>query len=108
MSRLFLILLLAYVVAATRCIIKDDKDEPEVHVIRLGEPSGESDESDVVTLQIPDSRQKRETHDDCKKDSDCRKGQVCVPYIGCIRGHRTGRTLENLTKVTPIKPKIEK
>ncbi|XP_017793748.1 PREDICTED: uncharacterized protein LOC108575460 [Habropoda laboriosa] len=104
MSRLFLILLLVYVVTATRCIIKDDKDEPKVHVIRLGEPSGESDESDVVTLQIPDSRRKRETHDDCKKDVDCRKGQVCVPYLGCIRGHRT---MENLTKMAPkVNPKV--
>ncbi|XP_003394918.1 uncharacterized protein LOC100651794 [Bombus terrestris] len=97
MSRLFLILLLVYVVSATRCIVKNDKDEPEVHVIRLGDRSGESDESDVVAVQISDDRRKRETHENCKKDSDCAKGQVCVPYLGCIKGHRKGRSLENPT-----------
>lgn len=41
------------------------------------------DESDVVAVQISDDRRKRETHENCKKDSDCAKGQVCVPYLGC-------------------------
>ncbi|CAL7934290.1 unnamed protein product [Xylocopa violacea] len=92
MNRLFLILLFVYVVAATRCIVKDDKDEPEIHVIRLGDRSGESDESDVVALQFPDSRRKRETRDFCKKDGDCGREQICVPYIGCIKGHRKNVT----------------
>ncbi|XP_031773049.1 uncharacterized protein LOC100863613 isoform X2 [Apis florea] len=82
MSRLFLILLLVYVVSATRCIVKDDKDE-----------------SDVVTLQIPDTRRKRETHEICKKDSDCTKGDVCVPYLGCMKGHRKDRASNNFTQM---------
>ncbi|XP_006619733.1 uncharacterized protein LOC122720038 [Apis laboriosa] len=99
MKGLFLILLLVYVVSATRCIVKDDKDVPEVHVIRLGDRSGESDESDVVTLQIPDTRRKRETHEICKKDTDCTKGEVCVPYLGCIKGHRKDRASDNFTQM---------
>nr|XP_003699470.1 PREDICTED: uncharacterized protein LOC100879989 [Megachile rotundata] len=100
MNRLLLVLLFVYVVSATRCIIKDDKDEPEVHVIRLGDrSSGESDESDVVTLHLPDSRRKRAASDYCKKHSDCAAGKVCVPYLGCIRGHRKNPTTQ---KPTPM------
>ncbi|XP_026668727.1 uncharacterized protein LOC113464220 [Ceratina calcarata] len=100
MNRLLLLALLfvVYVAAATRCIVKDDKDEPEVHVIRLGDRSGGSDESDVIALQIPDSRRRRETHEACKKDKDCVKGQVCVPYLGCVRGHRKIPPGEMLTQ----------
>ncbi|XP_076629093.1 uncharacterized protein LOC143345631 [Colletes latitarsis] len=88
MSRLFLVLLFVCAVAATRCIIKNDKDEPEYHVIRLEDPSGESDETEVVTLNIPDSRRKREADKTCKKDTDCPVGHVCIQYLGCIKGHR--------------------
>ncbi|XP_076295702.1 uncharacterized protein LOC143216483 isoform X2 [Lasioglossum baleicum] len=71
MSRLFLVLLFVCAVSATRCIIKDDKDE-----------------SEVVTLNIPDSRRKREADKSCKKDGDCPTGKVCVPFLGCVKGHR--------------------
>ncbi|XP_078051709.1 uncharacterized protein LOC144477842 [Augochlora pura] len=88
MSRLFLVLLFVCAVSATRCIIKDDKDDPEVHVIRLGDRSGDSDESELVTLNLPDSRRKREADKSCKKDGECPAGKVCVPFLGCIKGHR--------------------
>ncbi|KZC09877.1 PREDICTED: uncharacterized protein LOC107188043 [Dufourea novaeangliae] len=96
MNRLFLVLLFVCAVSATRCIIKDDKDEPEVHVIRLGDRSGDSDESEVVALNIPDSRRKREADKSCKKDSDCPTGRVCVPLLGCVKGHRKNPILHKL------------
>ncbi|XP_054002873.1 uncharacterized protein LOC128889347 [Hylaeus anthracinus] len=92
MSRLFLVLLLVCAVSATRCIVRDDKDEPDYHVIRLEEPSGESDETEVVTLNLPDSRRRREADKSCKKDTDCPTGQVCIPYLGCVKGRRKNPT----------------
>ncbi|XP_034174749.1 uncharacterized protein LOC117601718 [Osmia lignaria lignaria] len=106
--KLLLVLLFVYVVSATRCIIRDDKDEPEVHVIRLGDrSSGESDESEVVTLHIPDSRRKRAANDSCKKDSDCSAGKLCVPYLGCIRGHRKNPTLQKHSSMNHLASKVQ-
>ncbi|CAD1478971.1 unnamed protein product, partial [Heterotrigona itama] len=73
------------------------QDEPKGHVIRLGDRSGESVNCPLTkflkslfettgrvghsfALQISDNRRKRETHENCKKDSDCTKGQVCIWY----------------------------
>ncbi|XP_076673082.1 uncharacterized protein LOC143371614 [Andrena cerasifolii] len=86
MSRLFLILLFVCVVSATRCIV-NDKDEPEVHVIRLGSLSGESDQSEVVTLDLPDRRRKRQADRLCKNENPCPAGHICIPYLGCVKGH---------------------
>ncbi|XP_032672546.1 uncharacterized protein LOC116844730 [Odontomachus brunneus] len=91
MSRLFLFLLLIYIVSTTEsCIIQEKKEKPDIRVIELDDSSSESSEQEIVALHLPDRRRReidsRARNSSCKTDEDCGPGAICLAYLTCVKG----------------------
>ncbi|KAI4498651.1 hypothetical protein M0802_006357 [Mischocyttarus mexicanus] len=90
-TEVFIFLMVIYVAATARCIIKEKSHEDsDIHIIHLEDDSSNSSEDpEVIAVHIPDKR-KRDVWDSktkvfCKTDKDCDPGEKCIAYLRCSK-----------------------